>query len=74
MFKSNFSLADRISIVSDEISEDFNDASLFANKLDIKFIKIYDTVFRGKSVENLFAYFPKDVDGEVHYSPKGYQK
>ena len=47
---------------------------IIANKLDIKFIKIYDTVFRGKSVENLFAYFPKDVDGEVHYSPKGYQK
>ena len=45
-----------------------------ANKLDIKFIKIYGTVFKGKTVENLFAYFPKDVDGEVHYSPKGYQK
>ena len=47
---------------------------IIANKLDIKFIKIYDKVFRGKLVENLFAYFPKDVDGEVHYSPKGYQK
>lgn len=31
MYKSNFSLADRISIVSDEISDDFIDASLFAN-------------------------------------------
>ncbi len=35
MYKSDFSLADRISIVSDEISEDFTDASLFANKFHI---------------------------------------
>ena len=36
MYKSDFSLADRISIVSDEISEDFTDASSFANKFHIK--------------------------------------
>ena len=36
MYKSDFLLADRISIVSDEISEDFTDASLFANKFHIK--------------------------------------
>ena len=40
MFRSNFSLADRISIVSDEISEDFTDASLFANRYDIKNFEI----------------------------------
>ena len=36
MYKSDFSLADRISIVSDEISEDFTEASFFANKFHIK--------------------------------------
>ena len=36
MYKSDFLLADRISIVSDEISEDFTAASSFANKLHIK--------------------------------------
>ena len=36
MYKSDFSLSDRISIVSDEISEDFIEASLFANQLHIK--------------------------------------
>ena len=40
MHRSNFSLADRISIVSDEISEDFTDASLFANRYDIKNFEI----------------------------------
>ena len=40
MYKSDFSLAERISIVSDEISEDFTDASLFANKFDIKNFEI----------------------------------
>ncbi len=36
MYRSDCSLANRISIVSDEISEDFTEASLFANKLHIK--------------------------------------
>ena len=40
MFRSNFSLEDRISIVSDEISEDFTDASLFANQFDIRNFEI----------------------------------
>ena len=40
MYKSDFSLAERISIVSDEISEDFTDASLFANEFDIKNFEI----------------------------------
>ena len=40
MYKSDFLRADRISIVSDEISEDFIDASLFANNFDIKNFEI----------------------------------
>ena len=40
MYKSDFSLVERISIVSDEISEDFTDASLFANEFDIKNFEI----------------------------------
>ena len=36
MYRSDFSIADRISIVSDEISEDFTVASMVANKLFIK--------------------------------------
>jgi len=40
MYKLDLSLAGRISIVSDEISEDFTDASLFANKFDIKNFEI----------------------------------
>jgi len=40
MYKSNFSPAERISIVSDEISENFTDASLFANEFDIKNFEI----------------------------------
>ena len=40
MYKSDFLPAERISIVSDEISEDFTDASLFANEFDIKNFEI----------------------------------
>ena len=67
MYKSDFLLADRISIVSDEISEDFTVASSFANKLHIKNFELRKFI-EGRIPDISASTFRKLLEKKNHFN------